>query len=42
MTVLGRSGRGDQIVEIVVKVPEKLSREEKKLYESLLELTNEK
>jgi len=40
VTVLGRNSRGDQIVEIVVKVPEKLSREEKKLYESLFELTD--
>ena len=35
MPYLGRSGRGDQYVKLVVSVPKKLSRDQKKLFENL-------
>ncbi len=40
-TVLGRSSRGDQIIEVIVRIPEKLSREERKLFEQLSEIDGE-
>jgi len=35
---MGSFGKGDQIVKIVFRTPEKLSRREKELYRELLEL----
>ena len=38
----GRRGRGDQHVQVVVKVPEKMSSEEEELVRRLAELQNER
>jgi molecular chaperone DnaJ len=36
----GRRGRGDQLVQVVVQVPEKLDAEQEKLIRRLAELEN--
>jgi molecular chaperone DnaJ len=36
--ILGRRGRGDHLVKIIVEIPKKLSREQKKLIEQLRDL----
>lgn len=41
MPSVGRGSRGDQIVEVVVRIPEKLSRDEKKLYQQLSDIDAE-
>ena len=34
-------GKGDQLVEVIVKIPSSLSSKEKKLYQELAELNND-
>jgi len=38
--ILNSRNRGDQLVTVKVKIPERLSREEKKLFEELRKLEN--